>query len=174
MNEDTRRWLERDHREVTEAVLEALCADDSPLSMRKEGSLNWLLAAAFARELRGLQGALRQVYDSGFVDTAEGASLDKLAALLGLDPRGEDGAQDDEQLRGLITAAARARGGTETALRQVVEQHGAEWVALRAPAPAVLELDVRLDAEALPALDLALQAVRAAGVALTVRAVEAG
>lgn len=56
----------------------------SPLTDRNVGSLTRTLAEAFARELTVLRKQLELVYKSGFVDTAQGAALDMVVALLGL------------------------------------------------------------------------------------------
>jgi hypothetical protein len=59
-------------------------SDRSPLTDRNVGSVTRHLGEAFARELAGLSHQLERVYDSGFVDTAEGAALDMVVALLGV------------------------------------------------------------------------------------------
>jgi uncharacterized phage protein gp47/JayE len=56
----------------------------APLTDRNVGSLTRTLAESFARELSVLRKQLELVYKSGFVDTAEGVSLDMVVALLGL------------------------------------------------------------------------------------------
>ncbi len=54
------------------------------LTDRNTGSLNRTLAEAFARESAVLRKQLELVYKAGFVDTAEGRSLDMLVALMGI------------------------------------------------------------------------------------------
>ena len=56
----------------------------APLTDRNVGSLTRTIAEAFARELAVLRQQLEMVYESGFVDTAEGSALDMVVALLGL------------------------------------------------------------------------------------------
>jgi len=54
------------------------------LTDRNVGSLTRTLAESFARELAVLRKQLELVYQSGFVDTAEGTALDMVVALFGL------------------------------------------------------------------------------------------
>lgn len=54
------------------------------LTDRNVGSLTRTLGEAFARELTVLRKQLELVYESAFIDTAEGSSLDMVVALLGL------------------------------------------------------------------------------------------
>jgi uncharacterized phage protein gp47/JayE len=56
----------------------------SPLTDRNVGSMTRTLGEAFARELATLSLQLEKVYESGFVDTAEGAALDRVVSLLGI------------------------------------------------------------------------------------------
>lgn len=56
----------------------------APITDRNVGSLTRTLGEAFARELAVLRKQLELVYESAFVDTAEGSSLDMVVALLGL------------------------------------------------------------------------------------------
>jgi len=58
-----------------------------PLTDRNPGSVTFLVASAFARELAVVQRQMRGVYESAFVDLATGTSLDQVAALLGLTRR---------------------------------------------------------------------------------------
>ncbi len=60
------------------------------LTDRNVGSLTRTLAESFCRELAVLEKQLEKVYDSGFVDTAKGTSLDQVVALLGLTRKGGD------------------------------------------------------------------------------------
>lgn len=59
----------------------AVPVDDS------EGSVARTLLEAFARELAVCYEQLRQVYRFGYLESAEGAALDKVVALLGLERR---------------------------------------------------------------------------------------
>lgn len=54
------------------------------LTDRNPGSVGSVVAGGFGRELAVLHRQLEQVYYSGFVGTATGASLDHVAALLGI------------------------------------------------------------------------------------------
>jgi len=54
------------------------------LSDQNVGSMTRTLAEAFSRELSVLRKQLEMVYQSGFVDTAEGPALDMVVALLGV------------------------------------------------------------------------------------------
>ncbi len=65
----------------------------SPITDRNVGSINRVLAESFARELAVLRKQIEGVYKGGFVDTAEGDSLDKVVALLGIERKGRDFAQ---------------------------------------------------------------------------------
>lgn len=56
----------------------------SRLSDRNPGSVISILSEAFGREFAVLHQEMELIYRSGFVDLAEGASLDHVAALLGL------------------------------------------------------------------------------------------
>lgn len=55
------------------------------LTDRNVGSVTRLMAESFAREFALLSKRLQQVYLSGFVGTAEGRSLDRVVAILGID-----------------------------------------------------------------------------------------
>lgn len=63
---------------------------DAPLTDRNVGSLTRTLGEAFARELAVLRKQLELVYRSGFIDTAEGFSLDMVVALLGITRKPRD------------------------------------------------------------------------------------
>lgn len=58
--------------------------DPSPLTDVNVGSVARTLVEALARELAVVYAQLNAAYDSGFVDTATGSSLDRVVALLGL------------------------------------------------------------------------------------------
>jgi len=58
--------------------------DPTPLTDLNVGSVVRTLSEAISRELALLYAQLNRAYDSGFVDTASGASLDRVTALLGL------------------------------------------------------------------------------------------
>ncbi|HEY8227043.1 MAG TPA: baseplate J/gp47 family protein [Pyrinomonadaceae bacterium] len=55
------------------------------LTDRNPGSVTATLGEAFAREYSVLHKQMQMIYESAFVDTATGFSLDHVAALLGLD-----------------------------------------------------------------------------------------
>ena len=55
------------------------------LTDRNPGSVTATLGEAFAREYAVLHKQMQQIYESAFVDTSTGSSLDHVAALLGLD-----------------------------------------------------------------------------------------
>lgn len=57
------------------------------LTDRNPGSILRTLAESFAREYAVLSRQLEQVYDAGFLDTADGRDLDQLVALVGLERR---------------------------------------------------------------------------------------
>lgn len=57
------------------------------LTDRNVGSLTRTLGEAFARELAVLRKQLALVYDSAFIDTAEGRDLDRVVALLAITRR---------------------------------------------------------------------------------------
>jgi uncharacterized phage protein gp47/JayE len=57
---------------------------DALLTDRNPGSLTRTLAEAFGRELAVLRKQMETVYSSAYLDTAEGAALDKVVALVGL------------------------------------------------------------------------------------------
>ncbi len=60
------------------------------LTDRNVGSVTRTLGEAFARELAVLRTQLEMIYRSGFVDTAEGTSLDMVVALLGVTRKARD------------------------------------------------------------------------------------
>jgi uncharacterized phage protein gp47/JayE len=62
----------------------------APLTDRNVGSLTRTLGEAFARELAVLRSELQLVYQSGFVDTAQGAALDMVVALFGITRKTSD------------------------------------------------------------------------------------
>jgi uncharacterized phage protein gp47/JayE len=62
----------------------------APLTDRNVGSLTRTLGEAFARELAVLRSELELVYQSGFVDTAQGAALDMVVALFGISRKTSD------------------------------------------------------------------------------------
>jgi hypothetical protein len=57
---------------------------DALLTDRNPGSLTRTLAESFGRELAVLRKQMETVYRSAYLDTAEGAALDRVVALLGL------------------------------------------------------------------------------------------
>ena len=78
------------------------------------GSVVRTLAEAVALEMAGLYAQLEAVYQSGFVDTAGGSSLDKVVALLGIarvraGGRRRGGVHRAPNSRGAITLPAGTR-----------------------------------------------------------------
>ena len=61
-----------------------------PLTDLTVGSVTRTLLETLARELADAEAQLQTVYDSAFLDTAEGRSLDRVVALLGIDRRPPD------------------------------------------------------------------------------------
>ena len=57
------------------------------LTDRNPGSVLRTLSESFAREFAVLSRQLEQVYDAGFIETAEGRDLDQLVALVGIERR---------------------------------------------------------------------------------------
>ena len=119
------------------------------------GSVVRTLSESFGLEIASLYAQLQTVYDSGFVDTATGAALDKVVALLGIQRvRGGRAARQIEFTRvqgsrGTITVPAGTRirgrfplatleeikGGVQTTWNVTVEREGsdkpccvAEWL----------------------------------------------
>jgi len=56
--------------------------DPTPLTDLNVGSVTRTIVEALSRELAGLYAQLNLVYDSGFLETATGSSLDRVTALL--------------------------------------------------------------------------------------------
>lgn len=129
----------------TQARARTVFGDDVDLT---SGSALRKVFDAVAWEAHDLWRGLEAQYYSGFVTTAQGASLDLLGATLGLERR---------QLfaRGVVTVAL---GGTIAAGRRYVLpqgapiDHGAAPVVLRTVAPAVLS-------DAAPTAELAVEAI---------------
>jgi hypothetical protein len=61
-----------------------------PLTDLNVGSVTRTLLETLAREVADAEAQLQVVYDSAFVDTAEGRSLDRVVALLGIERRAAD------------------------------------------------------------------------------------
>jgi uncharacterized phage protein gp47/JayE len=74
-------------------------SDRALLTDRNVGSLTRTLAEAFARELAVLRQQLEMVYESAFVETAEGRSLDMVVALLGLERKAREYATGSVRFR---------------------------------------------------------------------------
>ena len=64
------------------ALIEAGYEDSTPLEALTPGSVTRTLAETFARELAKLYEQLGEVYDSAFLDTATGASVELLVDTL--------------------------------------------------------------------------------------------
>jgi uncharacterized phage protein gp47/JayE len=73
-DEGSEFYVSYDHAETGDALL----------TDRNPGSLTRTLAESFARELAVLRKQLENVYRSAYLDTAEGADLDRVVALVGL------------------------------------------------------------------------------------------
>ena len=58
------------------------------LTDRNPGSVNFLIAGAFARQYTVVSQQMETIYRSAFSDLADGPSLDHVAALFGIDRRG--------------------------------------------------------------------------------------
>jgi uncharacterized phage protein gp47/JayE len=76
----------KDFARLTADLLAAARSAKVPVD-DNEGSVARTLLEAFARELAVCYEQLRQVYRFGYLDSAEGAALDKVVALLGLERR---------------------------------------------------------------------------------------
>jgi uncharacterized phage protein gp47/JayE len=63
---------------------------DALLTDRNPGSLTRTLAESFGRELAVLRKQMENVYRSAYLDTAEGPSLDKVVALLGVERKSRE------------------------------------------------------------------------------------
>lgn len=77
----------KDFTQITRDLLDAFASGENGrprLTDQSEGSVIRTLAEAFARELAVCYQQLRYVYQHGFLDTAEGAALDNVVALLGV------------------------------------------------------------------------------------------
>lgn len=60
------------------ALIEAGYADSTPLKELRPGNVTRTLAEAFARELANVHEQLGEVYESAFLDTATGESVEVL------------------------------------------------------------------------------------------------
>jgi hypothetical protein len=60
------------------ALIEAGYPENTPLASLTPGSVTWALAESLARELEKVHEQLGDVYESAFVDTATGESLQVL------------------------------------------------------------------------------------------------
>lgn len=74
----------RPYEEIVESLLTAMTTSPSPLTDRSVGSVTRTLAESLGWEIAYLHRQLARVYLSGFVDTAEGDSLDRVVALVGV------------------------------------------------------------------------------------------
>jgi hypothetical protein len=87
--EDTIRFREDGRRPVAGSQITVnyypVQTDAVPLTDLNVGSVTRTLMETFARELALMQQQLQRIYDSAFVDTAEGGSLDRVVALVGVD-----------------------------------------------------------------------------------------
>ena len=63
---------------------------DALLTDRNPGSLTRTLAESFGRELAVLRKQMENIYRSAYLDTAEGPSLDKVVALLGVERKSRE------------------------------------------------------------------------------------
>jgi uncharacterized phage protein gp47/JayE len=87
--EDTIRFRAEGRRPIPGSLLTVnyypLHTDPVPLTDVNVGSVTRTLMETFGRELGLMQQQLQRVYDSAFVDTAEGSSLDRVVAIVGVD-----------------------------------------------------------------------------------------
>ncbi|MEM7586321.1 MAG: hypothetical protein AAF560_23215 [Acidobacteriota bacterium] len=74
----------RSYQQIVSAILEDL-GRTGVLTDTSPGSVTRTLVEAFGRELAASYAQLGHVYDMGFIETAEGAALDRLVALLGIE-----------------------------------------------------------------------------------------
>jgi uncharacterized phage protein gp47/JayE len=85
---DTIRFREEGRRPIPGSLLTVnyypLHTDPVPLTDVNVGSVARTLMETFGRELALLQQQLERVYDSAFLDTAEGSSLDRVVAIVGV------------------------------------------------------------------------------------------
>lgn len=86
--EDTIRFREEGRRPIPGSLLTVnyypLHTEPVPLTDLNVGSVTRTVMETFGRELGLLQQQLERVYDSAFLDTAEGSSLDRVVALVGV------------------------------------------------------------------------------------------
>ncbi|HLF07688.1 MAG TPA: baseplate J/gp47 family protein, partial [Thermoplasmata archaeon] len=75
------------HDEVVERILARL-KESAGISETGPGSVARTLAEAFALEVVGLHERILAAYEMGFIDSAEGAALDSVVALLGVKRKG--------------------------------------------------------------------------------------
>lgn len=76
-------FARRTYREIVEHMLAAL-SREGVLTDTAPGSVTRTLVEATAREFAEVHARMSAVYEAGFLDTATGAALDQLVALLGL------------------------------------------------------------------------------------------
>jgi uncharacterized phage protein gp47/JayE len=86
--EDTIRFREEGRKPIPGSLLTVnyypLQTSPVPLTDLNTGSVTRTIMETFSRELALLQQQLERVYDSAFLDTAEGSSLDRVIALVGV------------------------------------------------------------------------------------------
>jgi len=83
-------FLKKDFASIVRGLLEDLASGEGgrvAITDATEGSVVRTLAEAFSRELAVAYAQLDQVYQLGYLDTAHGAALDNVVALLGLSRR---------------------------------------------------------------------------------------
>ncbi|HVE82130.1 MAG TPA: baseplate J/gp47 family protein [Myxococcales bacterium] len=83
-------FLKKDFASIVQSLLEDLASGRGgrvAITDDTEGSVVRTLAEAFGRELAVCYAQLDQVYKLGYLDTADGASLDNVVALLGIERR---------------------------------------------------------------------------------------
>ncbi|MBK5926174.1 hypothetical protein [Rhodobaculum claviforme] len=147
----------RSYQQIVEAMLEDLRAG-GVLTDVAPGSVARTLVEATAREFAELHARMQAVYDAGFIDTAEGASLDQLVAMLGLERLSGDAAtlelraRRDSRIsarvivpRGAQVAVELVRGGRAiyrvSDSFEIAEGEAARVLTLQAAAPVDGDLD---------------------------------
>ena len=77
-------FKKKSYETIVEDILADLTGADSPFTDRNIGSVTLTLVEAFSREVATLYAQLEKTYLSAYVDTAEGAALDFVVSILGV------------------------------------------------------------------------------------------
>lgn len=73
----------KNFQEIRDTILDEI-VDRGLITDRNVGSVTRTLSEAYARELAVIHESMEKVYESAFVDTAEGKSLDYVVSILGI------------------------------------------------------------------------------------------